>query len=100
MFFFVSPNNIPKILLVTKVVAKTPNVEALISFLTTLIISFAAFSITLSIIKAYKNEYKYLHIVFKLFIILSKNIIIIYSKTFIKIKDLVYFNKLKKYSKI
>lgn len=51
-------------------------------------------------VQVYKSRYIYGSSI-KLFIILSKSIITIYnSKIFIKKKDLAYFNKIKKYSKI
>lgn len=55
---------------------------------------------SLSNIKAYKDSYKYSNIIFELSTILSKNILITYRINFIKVKDLAYFNKLKKYNKV
>lgn len=45
-------------------------------------------SVTLSTLKSPERDYKYLNVILKLFTISSKNILIIYKKTFIKIEDL------------
>lgn len=57
-------------------------------------------SVALSTLKSPERDYKYLNVILKLFTISSKNILIIYKKTFIKTEDLASFNKIKKYSKI
>lgn len=53
----------------------------------------------MSNVEIYEGGYNYLDIVFELSTIASESIIIIYGKTFIKINDLAYFSRLKKYSK-
>lgn len=56
--------------------------------------------ITLYAINDNERDYKYLDITLKIWTISFKSILIIYSKIFLKIKDLAYFNKIKKHSKI
>lgn len=61
---------------------------------------FKLFAFASNFISTYEKSYLYFNIQKYLFIILFKNIIIIYRKLLIKIINSVYFNKLKKYSKV
>lgn len=69
LFSFVGSNSTLKTLLATKILFETTTIETLIETTTTeALTSFhsIAFSIILSNMKTYKNEYKYLNIIFEL----------------------------------
>ena len=78
-------------------------VEALIEAITTEVpisLHSVASSLASSNVEAHKVGYKHPNITLDFLTIPAESFISVHKKTFIKTKDLVYFNKLKKYSKI
>lgn len=105
---FAEPSNIPNIFtakffttyFITLIVSSlAPNPKPIATPLTFIAAPLTSTQVFSSNIKAYEDGYKYESDI-ELFIILPKSIMIMHGKTFIKTKDLAYFSKIKKHSKI